>query len=233
MIELHESTAEQIADLMNLFPEVRWDRVSGVRERFFVYGWLDREDGRADFANLILELHDDDSLTHQFQTSSAERSEEFCRRLELYCGAEPDSPSDHAPCQRVEDLFGDLVPGAIALTEENPAELGGDLVKTGDAVTDISTDRAVLVDAIAVSLLTLEQRGDPDVVELAVGILLEGAVNNAEPAQRAKVLNLLGWPEVAGLIVELEALAEREGQSVSDELRAQIDRYRRSEGSAR
>lgn len=227
MIELKKSTAEQIADLMNLFPEVRWDRVSGVRERFFVYGWLDREDGRADFVNLILELEDEESLTHQLQTSSAERSEEFCRRLERYCGAGPESPSEHAPCQRVEDLFGDLVPSAIALPEEDPAELGGELQKVDDVVTDVSTGRAVLVDAIGVALLRLSPKGEPAAAELAVGILLEGAINNADPARRAKVLNLLGWPEVAGLIVELEALAEREGQGVVEELQAQIERYRR------
>lgn len=86
-----------ITDIMNKFPEVKWDRYTYSRDRitgldnFWTFGWIAREDGKFDFA--ILEF----SLERRFEsisTSSAEYSEEFAKRL----------GQGHNKCRRVEDL---------------------------------------------------------------------------------------------------------------------------------
>lgn len=104
-------TREAIAAVLNRLPFVRWDRLvdapttSGDHHVTSVYGWIARADCRSDFVLLEFASWDD---TPGFATSSAERSAEIA---ELLYGA----GGPHYPCQRVEDVFGDLVANKVAL----------------------------------------------------------------------------------------------------------------------
>lgn len=84
----------KIEALLNLFPEVRWDRYSGQINRMAAFGWIDRKDGhgRSDFLSLIIVNGEWLSYT----TSSAEYSKEFGRRLGL---------EHHNDCRRIEHDF--------------------------------------------------------------------------------------------------------------------------------
>ncbi len=106
----------QVAAAMNLLPFVRWDRFidweydegsNGV----LVYGWIDRDDGRADFVTLQFESAwgwkpDQCAAT----TSSAARSREIQQLL-------GHDAADHADCKRVDEHFGDLVRNKTSLEE--------------------------------------------------------------------------------------------------------------------
>jgi hypothetical protein len=102
-------THDEIADVMNLLHEVRWDRCINAPAgkpddiSFLTYGWIDRADGRADF--VLLEFND---VGAGITTSSAQHSRAFSERL---YGAS----SNHQDCLRVEDVFGDLVERKVVL----------------------------------------------------------------------------------------------------------------------
>lgn len=102
-------TPELIAEWLNKLPFVRWDRFAEtpIGEHFFtvVYGWIDRDDGHADYVQLeFVSWHDKPGSC----TSSAKYSPEITR---IFLGED----AEHIECQRVEDRFGDLVPSAIHL----------------------------------------------------------------------------------------------------------------------
>ncbi len=210
---------ESIADVLNLFPEVRWDRATGDMERFLIFGWLERPDLRSDFLALILEPENDLHYRYQPFTSSAERSEEFCKRVEDHFAGAPVAETDHATCQRVEDLFDGLVPSAIALAAD-PMDAGGDIAGPeaphGRGTAVLSLERAVMVDGMVVAAMQLERGGELE--ELAIGLLLEGDINRSNPREHARVLNLMGLEEVASLICELQAVAHRYSPGLAAEL---------------
>jgi hypothetical protein len=86
--------AEQITGILNLFPEVVWDRCAGDATAFIgVFGWIARADRKQDFIYLLF----DPEKVFLFSTSSARFSEEFSKRLGF--------PSPHSPCRRVENDF--------------------------------------------------------------------------------------------------------------------------------
>lgn len=101
-------TLQQIADVLNLFPEVRWDRClhpGGEDDAEFVaYGWIDRDDGRSDF--LLIRTRGEGV---GFTTSSAALSRDFGRRLH-------GTVEHHVDCERVEDVFGLLVANKVELS---------------------------------------------------------------------------------------------------------------------
>lgn len=221
MIELSQGTKEAIADILNVFPEVRWDRLTGTTERFMLFGWLTREkDLRSDFVTVLIETEPgEQGFIYQLSTSSAERSQEFCQRLEEQNGI-PAEEAEHNPCQRVEDVFAGMVPSAISLTTEDPMAAGGDIAGPqephGHGTAIVSLDRAVMVDGIAVTAMHLERKGQLE--ELAIGLLLEGDINQSDPREHARILNLMGLEEVAGLICELQAAAHRFAPGLGAEL---------------
>lgn len=107
-------TREALAELLNRFPEVRWDRMAfgewplddvGLADGC-VFGWIDREDGRSDF--MLVEWKGDAA---GFTTSSGWYSAEFSIRMH---GAD----AAHSDCERVEHVLGELVPGAIRLASD-------------------------------------------------------------------------------------------------------------------
>lgn len=80
---------------LNLFPEVTWDRWSGDTDDpmgIVVFGWLPREDGRADFVLLRINVVG----PWMFATSSVKHSAEFAQRLGFH---------NHGDCKRVEHTF--------------------------------------------------------------------------------------------------------------------------------
>lgn len=93
----------QVASMLNLFPEVKWDRFTEAEEGIEVYGWIDRDDGRSDFLALDIRLS---ANAVGFVTSSAALSEEFGERLGFH---------SHNDCIRVEDRFGELVSNYVKL----------------------------------------------------------------------------------------------------------------------
>lgn len=118
---------ESAAGWLNRLPMVVWDRF--VETDFgendpglIVYGWIARGDGRADFVVMEIPL---DGRTPGFTTSSATYSDEIHELLH------PDDEgldvSEHNHCQRVEEVFGDLVLAKVELgLEEGEHELGGE-----------------------------------------------------------------------------------------------------------
>lgn len=116
-----EKERRRLADALNLFPEVRWDRFVPFEQEgrltfAAAYGWLPaRPDGRCDFL-LIEQTPDGTWMT----TSSAKWSEEFGARLNAWQGLTDRAP--HQPCQRLADHLGDLlinfVPGVKDLQEK-------------------------------------------------------------------------------------------------------------------
>lgn len=105
---------EPIAEWLNRLPFVRWDRCLRVPvggdsqyEMLTVYGWIDRDDGRADFVVMEFPSYDE---TPGFTTSSAKHSAAINQLL--YKDADPNAP--HYECDRVDDVFGALVPNRVA-----------------------------------------------------------------------------------------------------------------------
>jgi hypothetical protein len=95
-------TKERIAETLNLLPEVRWDRYLENHEGGWdCYGWIDRPDGRSDFALIRFDVI---GLWLEFWTSSAEHSRSIFERLNN------SSAEDHNDCVRIDETFGALVP---------------------------------------------------------------------------------------------------------------------------
>jgi hypothetical protein len=117
-----------IAEVLNLLPIVRWDRLTfdpepgadGAPAEAAVYGWVEREDGRADFVLIQFDVFDRGARWRNYFSSSAERSEEIYRLLtglpEVVDGAE----NDHIACERVEDVIGDFAKNADRLDDRRP-----------------------------------------------------------------------------------------------------------------
>jgi hypothetical protein len=95
---------DKAAAVLNKLPEVRWDRCVRRMERVTAFGWIDREDGRSDFVVVYIDHHG----AAGFATSSAKYSREFSERLF-------GTSEGHRDCERIEDVFGDLVPNKVAL----------------------------------------------------------------------------------------------------------------------
>jgi hypothetical protein len=87
-----------IAVVLNSLPFVRWDRCVMHPESIIAYGWIERDDGRADF--VMLEF-DGAGEFASWTTSSATYSQ---RIYDILIGGE-----SHTECQRVSDVFGDAV----------------------------------------------------------------------------------------------------------------------------
>lgn len=122
---LSDPMVQQIAVVLNKFPEVKWDRLtrsnsdyrSGAETVWIAtcFGWIAREDGRSDFLVIELSRYGTDELWPTFTTSSAELSEEFNRRL---WGDEV----GHNECERVEDVFGPMVTNRVKLDPFPPPQ---------------------------------------------------------------------------------------------------------------
>lgn len=108
-------TPEDVAEVMNRFTFVAWDRmsaapvISGAVEHrsLSVYGWIDRADSHHDFVVLTFVSWDEGV---GYETSSATRSREINRLL-----LGDDAP--HHDCMRVEDVLGLLVPRKVVLSQ--------------------------------------------------------------------------------------------------------------------
>lgn len=101
---------EQFAQTLNALPFVRWDRcveapMAGANYYLVVYGWIDRVDGRSDFVTVEFASWEPLPIP---TTSSAK----YSKTIAALCGHDVRT---HLDCERVEDVFGDLVTHAIAL----------------------------------------------------------------------------------------------------------------------
>lgn len=95
----------QIAESLNILGRdiVTWDRcVVDPGGLTIVYGWIERDDGRADFVVLQAWHDEDNKRVETFFTSSALYTRDLARN---YRGTD----EGHIDCERVEDVFGDLV----------------------------------------------------------------------------------------------------------------------------
>lgn len=105
-----------MAERMNRLPYVRWDRCSFGDREGSVFGWIDREDGRADFVALDFQWGDTQDLYGESvawfavgtNTSSARYSREIGQAI-------VGSTETHRDCERVEDVFGSLVHSCVEL----------------------------------------------------------------------------------------------------------------------
>ena len=95
-------TPEDVAEVLNRLPFVRWDRLipAPVEEHHTLtaYGWIDRDDNRSDFVTVSFVSWAEELA---FSTSSALWSPEINR---LLCGDAP-----HYECVTIQDVLGDLV----------------------------------------------------------------------------------------------------------------------------
>jgi hypothetical protein len=94
-------TLNEIADKLNLFPEVEWDRMAGAEDWRWggAFGWIARDDGRSDFLVVQWQTLDDGEVYWWNTTSSARYSHDFAERLR-------GEDHGHQDCQRVEDVLG-------------------------------------------------------------------------------------------------------------------------------
>lgn len=98
---------KQIADALNTFPEVTWDRYMDDGQDFIAYGWIEREqDSYKDFMVLVI---DDVDFSYWYITSSAKYSQAFHNRIN-------EDPAGHNKCRRIEHMFPDVK--AIRLKEK-------------------------------------------------------------------------------------------------------------------
>lgn len=105
-----------VADRMNRLDEVEWDRCSFGESEGTAFGWIAREDGRADFVVLDFSWGEttgfDGETVPWFavgtNTSSAVWSALIAERI---LGPE----NSHRDCERVEDVLGDLVVRKVEL----------------------------------------------------------------------------------------------------------------------
>ncbi len=96
-----------VVETLNKLPEVTWDRFAGDGiDHLSVFGWIARDDGRHDYAMVMI----DKEGPWLISTSSARHSADFSERLGMGGGG-------HTGCRRVEDYF----PGVrcVRLKEEN------------------------------------------------------------------------------------------------------------------
>ncbi len=90
---------KKITEVLNLFPEVTWDRYTADEKNIDIFGWIDRDDALRDFMVVFFR----NGQSKWYMTSSAKYSSEFCQRLDNYL-QEPSDPAGHTKCQRVKDL---------------------------------------------------------------------------------------------------------------------------------
>ena len=91
---------EHVADALETLSWVKWDRYvefydDSGQQAVDVYGWIEREDGRADF--VVLTVFGDGEIGHVTSSPMADKR----INKELY-GAPADAGNE---CQRVEDEF--------------------------------------------------------------------------------------------------------------------------------
>jgi hypothetical protein len=79
---------------------VLWDRFAAAPDHVVFYGWIPRQDGRADFVLLRAYHHGT-----EYTTSSARWSD---RIGDILAGVDPAYRDSHGQCLRVEDHFPDL-----------------------------------------------------------------------------------------------------------------------------
>lgn len=83
----------KIKSILNLFPEVRWDRYTEDGRELEFYGWIERPDGKFDFIDIFFI----NGEPEWYATSSAKLSKIFHRKLKIKW--------PHLTCKRVENLF--------------------------------------------------------------------------------------------------------------------------------
>ena len=101
---------QTVAEYANRLPEVLWDRFVSYeidgQHAIDMYGWLPRDDGRADF--VLLQWYDlvEQPLPRAI-TSSADMSEEISRRM--YHDQEWWEPGEHVDCMRADRYFDGVI----------------------------------------------------------------------------------------------------------------------------
>lgn len=113
-----------MAERMNRLGFVRWDRCVVHDGAAASYGWIDRDDGRADFVVLSFQWGTTTGLDGKaveyfgvgYTTSSAKHSPEIPGLLY-------GDDAEHNECQRVQNVFGDLVRQVIDVPSARPTKL--------------------------------------------------------------------------------------------------------------
>lgn len=94
MIIANAQMKKMVERVLNLFPEVKWDRWTGDihwNQEVGVYGWIDKGDGRSDFVLVRI----DHLRAWMLVTSSAKYSADFAKRLGFA----------HSECKKVKGSF--------------------------------------------------------------------------------------------------------------------------------
>lgn len=96
------TSMSKVAQFLNKYPEVRWDRYTDDGKELCFYGWIERIDRKYDYLELAFDKQGNEKW---YSTSSAQYSKNFAKR----------GGFTHNDCLRVEDLLGDTV-NAIKLS---------------------------------------------------------------------------------------------------------------------
>ena len=94
----HQRLVRCVEEALAKLPYVKWDRWTGElgsEDGIAVYGWIARDDSKADFVWMRI----DNDGPWMFATSSAQYSADISKRLNFQ------GSSGHHPCKRVEDFF--------------------------------------------------------------------------------------------------------------------------------
>ena len=102
---------EPLAKVMNLVPQVRWDRCIPLDDLIRIYGWVERPDGRADFVIFESWLVEGRPELNFFTSSP---DPELATTIATALGI---AINDHVDCQRIEEVFGGMVTNAIKLDD--------------------------------------------------------------------------------------------------------------------
>ncbi len=93
----------EIQKILNLFPQVKWDRYTEDRNEMEFYGWIPRSDGKFDFLDIFFV----NGEPEWYATSSAKLSKTFHKKLKIKW--------PHLVCKRIETLFPNGEVNAIKL----------------------------------------------------------------------------------------------------------------------
>ncbi len=100
--ELYEQTdspsmlKDFLTDLAAKVPIV-WDRYTNAGTHYYVYGWIERSDGKRDFVVVEMEQNSEDLRCLDFVTSSAKYSREIMKFMFI-------TDAGHKDCIKYEDM---------------------------------------------------------------------------------------------------------------------------------
>lgn len=87
---------EFLEDMAKLIP-IEWDRYTNSGTHYYVYGWIQRKDGKRDFVVVEMEQNEESLRAIDFVTSSAKYSREIMKIMFV-------TDAGHSDCKKISQL---------------------------------------------------------------------------------------------------------------------------------